>query len=287
MRTIQDILRDIAKNRQQEAKLYNELIKAIASLEQSKDDTETIDTESKDDTESKESKDDTESLSDCDTEPLSDCDTESLSDDDTESLSDNDEDELSEDILSTKSTTELKEIYKTVCGKSAGGRYANKSEWLIKRILENSDRESKPKKKSDKKKSDKKKSDKKKSKKKKKSKDKTTDILDETDIDDDLDQLVYDGVEYDLTKVPDDGTWILKDGERVGTIKTYDSHKVILMYYEYEGIQYEIGKAVKGSDEISAFREGTLIGIYDNECIHFNSDEDGQTAKSYHYFNKK
>ena len=260
MRTIQDILRDIAKIRQQEAKLYNELIKATASLEQSND---------------TESKDDTESLSDCDTEPLS--------DDDTESLSDNDEDELSEDILSTKSTTELKEIYKTVCGKSAGGRYANKSEWLIKRILENSDRDSKPKNKSDKKKSDKKKSKKKKS----KSKDKKTDILDTTDIDDDLDQIVINDVKYELTKVPDDGTWILKDGERVGTIKTYDSHKVILMFYEYEGIRYEIGKAVKGSDEISAFREGTLVGIYDNECIHFNSDEDGQTAKSYHYFNKK
>ena len=111
--------------------------------------------------------------------------------------------------------------------------------------------------------------------------------MDTTDIDDDLDQLIHDGVEYDLTKVPDDGTWILKDGKRVGTIKTYDSHKVILMYYEYEGIQYEIGKAVKGSDEISAFREGTLVGIYDNKCIHFNSTEDGQTAKSYHYFNKK
>ena len=248
MRTIQDILRDIAKIRQQEAKLYNELIKATVSLEKLKDD-DTVSTESKD-----------EPLSDCDTEPLS----------------DNDEDELSEDILSTKSTTELKEIYKTVCGKSAGGRYANKSEWLIKRIIENSDRDSKPKKKSDKKKS-----------KKKKSKDKKTDILDETDIDDDLDQLVINDVKYDLTKVPDDGTWILKDGERVGTIKTYDSHKVILMYYEYEGIRYEIGKAVKGSDEISAFREGTLVGIYDNECIHFNSDEDGQTAKSYHYFNKK
>ena len=264
MRTIQDILRDIAKIRQQEAKLYNELIKATVSLEKLKDD-DTVSTESKD-----------EPLSDCDTEPLSDCDTEPLSDCDTEPLSDNDEDELSEDILSTKSTTELKEIYKTVCGKSAGGRYANKSEWLIKRIIENSDRDSKPKKKSDKKKS-----------KKKKSKDKKTDILDETDIDDDLDQLVINDVKYDLTKVPDDGTWILKDGERVGTIKTYDSHKVILMYYEYEGIRYEIGKAVKGSDEISAFREGTLVGIYDNECIHFNSDEDGQTAKSYHYFNKK
>lgn len=241
MRTTQDILRDIAKIRQREAELYNELLKSTAS-NQSKD---------------TKSKDDTESLSDCDTD----------------SLSDDDNDELSEDILSSKSTTELKEIYKTVCGKSAGGRYANKSDWLIKRILENSDRESKPKKKSKKKKS--------------KSDDKTTDILDTTDIDDDLDQLVHDGVEYDLTKVPDDGTWILKDGKRVGTIKTYDSHKVILMYYEYEGIQYEIGKAVKGSDEISAFREGTLVGIYDKECIHFNSDEDGQTAKSYHYFNKK
>ena len=253
MRTIQDILRDIAKIRQQEAKLYNELIKATASLEKSIDDDEPVD--------------DTESLSDCDTEPLS----------------DDDDDSLSEDILSSKSTTELKEIYKTVCGKPAGGRYANKSEWLIKRILENSDRDSKPKKKSKKKKSKKKKSKKKKS----KSDDKTTDIFDTTDIDDDLDQLIHDGVEYDLTKVPDDGTWILKDGERVGTIKTYDSHKVILMYYEYEGIQYEIGKAVKGSDEISAYRDGTLVGIYDKECIHFNSDEDGETAKSYHYFNKK
>ena len=58
MRTIQDILRDIAKIRQQEAKLYNELIKATVSLEKLKDD-DTVSTESKD-----------EPLSDCDTEPL-------------------------------------------------------------------------------------------------------------------------------------------------------------------------------------------------------------------------
>ena len=40
-----------------------------------------------------------------------------------------------------------------------------------------------------------------------------------TEIDDDLDQLVYEGIEYDITKISNDESWLLIDGKQVGKIK--------------------------------------------------------------------
>uniref|UniRef100_A0A6C0CYE7 Uncharacterized protein n=1 Tax=viral metagenome TaxID=1070528 RepID=A0A6C0CYE7_9ZZZZ len=177
--------------------------------------------------------------------------TEELSDDDDDDNDDDDDDDnvLTEDILMKKSVEELKEIYVTFYGKKPRGKSASKPEWLISKILEESKKRTYPNKSNSigsdvVKKSSKKQQQQQQSPPPPPPPPQDSDL---NNIDEDLDQIVYKGKEYDVTKISSDETWLLNDGKQVGKIKTVmgegvfedtDNKKVIMLECIFEGVKY-------------------------------------------------
>lgn len=185
---------------------------------------------------------------DLDVKDLADTNTDTITDDvsdtSTEPLSDEeDDDKFDRDELQHKSVTELKEIYASLYDRKPRGKSASKVEWLIDKIIDKSGERTKPVKEN--------KRSVVKSKtqppppppqKKPTKKDNDLNVLD-----DDLDQLVYGGVEYDITKISSEESWLLIDGKQVGKIKTIsgegvfddnDNKRVVMLEHIYEGVKY-------------------------------------------------
>lgn len=217
----------------------------------------------------------------------------------TEELSDDDNDALNEDILMKKSVEELKEIYVTFYGKKPRGKSASKPEWLISKILEESSKRTTSNKSICSKRDVVKKTNKKPQVEEKTSpqppppppKESLKEDSDLNNIDEDLDQIVYKGIEYDLTKISSDETWLLIDGKQVGKIKKVmgegvfedtDNKKVLMLECIFEGVKYylvddesdKINKLVFNEDE-------EYVGLYNisKESITFRD----KTFTRYHH----
>ena len=139
-------------------------------------------------------------------------------DQDDDEKSDKD-DAFTEDDLVNKSVVELKDIYKKLIGKAARGPSASKSEWLIGKILSKSTKEVESKL------SDMKKVAIKNSKL----------VKDETD--EDLDKIIFEGVEYNVTNLDNGEIWASNmDGKTVGY---YKNDIIVFKSYDDQMVHHE------------------------------------------------
>jgi len=134
------------------------------------------------------------------------------------------EDAYTEDDLVNKSIVELKDIYKKIIGKAARGPSASKSEWLIGKILSKSTKEVESKS-----------SDMKKVAMKKVAMKNSKLVKDETD--EDLDKIIFEGVEYNVTKLDNGEIWASNmDGKTVGY---YKNDIIVFKSYDDQIVHHE------------------------------------------------
>lgn len=211
------------------------------------------------------------------------------SDTSTEPLTDDEEDSngFDRDELKHKSVDELKTIYASLYDRKPRGKSASKVDWLIEKIIDKAgERVVKKEKKSV-----------------NESKSNPPDPPpvklskkdhDLTSLDDDLDQLVYNGTEYDITKISSEESWLLIDGKQVGKIKTIsgegvfddnDNKRVVMLVYIYEGVKYYLVDDDSDKSNKLVFNPNEeYVGLYNisKESIVFRD----RSFTRYHYDNR-